>query len=234
MYVEREFSGAEVDGKKVLAYYVYEAPVRMWHWINAIAMVVLGLTGYFIANPLPSMSGEASNHYLMGYLRFAHFAAAYIFAVGFIARVYWALVGNIHSRQLFLFPFWDIQWWKEALFELRWYLFLEPDPKKYIGHNPLAQFSMFFAFTLGAPFMILTGFALYAEGTGVGTWQDKLFGWLTPLLGGSQAMHTWHHVGMWAFVVFVMLHVYAAIREDVMSRQSMISTMVSGYRMFKD
>jgi Ni/Fe-hydrogenase 1 B-type cytochrome subunit len=29
------------------------------------------------------------------------------------------------------------------------------------------------------------------------------------------------------------LHVYAAIREDIMGRQSIVSTMVSGYRTFK-
>jgi Ni/Fe-hydrogenase 1 B-type cytochrome subunit len=35
-------------------------------------------------------------------------------------------------------------------------------------------------------------------------------------------------------VCFVILHVYAAIREDIMGRQSMVSTMVSGHRTFKD
>ena len=40
------------------------------------------------------MPGEASDHFLMGYIRFAHFAAAYVFAVGFLFRIYWALVGN--------------------------------------------------------------------------------------------------------------------------------------------
>ena len=29
-------------------------------------------------------------------------------------------------------------------------------------------------------------------------------------------------------------HVYAAVREDIMSRQSIVSTMVSGVRTFKD
>ena len=38
------------------AVYVYETPLRMWHWINALAIVVLALTGYFIASPLPSQS----------------------------------------------------------------------------------------------------------------------------------------------------------------------------------
>ncbi|PWB80064.1 MAG: Ni/Fe-hydrogenase, b-type cytochrome subunit, partial [Methylocystaceae bacterium] len=31
--------------------YVYEAPVRLWHWVNALAIVVLALTGYLIATP---------------------------------------------------------------------------------------------------------------------------------------------------------------------------------------
>jgi len=31
-----------------------------------------------------------------------------------------------------------------------------------------------------------------------------------------------------------MVHIYAAIREDIMSKQSMVSTMISGFRMFKD
>jgi Ni/Fe-hydrogenase 1 B-type cytochrome subunit len=39
---------------------------------------------------------------------------------------------------------------------------------------------------------------------------------------------------MWLVVTFVIFHVYAAIREDIMGRQSIVSTMVSGYRLFKD
>ena len=39
---------------------------------------------------------------------------------------------------------------------------------------------------------------------------------------------------MWAMVVFVIAHIYAAVREDIMGRQSIVSTMVSGYRTFKD
>ena len=214
--------------------YVYEAPVRLWHWVNALAVTVLAVTGYFIASPLPTLPGEASDHFLMGYIRFAHFSAGYVFAIGLLFRIYWALVGNHHARQLFIPPLFKPKLWSEAWFELRWYLFLEQQPKKYIGHNPLAQLVMFFIFVLGSAFMICTGFALYSEGTGQGSWADQLFGWVIPLLGQSQDVHTWHHLGMWAMVVFVMLHVYAAIREDIMSRQSLISTMISGTRMFKD
>ncbi|MBK1702479.1 Ni/Fe-hydrogenase, b-type cytochrome subunit [Thiococcus pfennigii] len=216
------------------AIYVYQAPLRVWHWVNALAITVLAVTGYLIANPLPSVPGEASDSYLMGYIRFAHFVAAYVFAIGFVFRLYWAAVGNRYARQLFALPFWRASFWHELAHELRWYAFLETEPKKYVGHNPLAHLFMVVIITVGGLVMIATGFALYSEQTGLGSWQDQAFGWVIPLVGQSQDVRMWHHWGMWIIVVFVMLHVYAAIREDIMSRQSLISTMLSGWRMFKD
>ncbi len=218
---------------KRTAVYVYEAPVRIWHWVNALSITLMAITGYLIANPLPSMPGEASDHFVMGYVRFVHFAAGYVFAVAFLGRLYWALVGNRYSRQLFSLPFWRPSFWRDVLHEARWYAFLEKEPRKYIGHNPLAHLFMVAIITVGGLVMLTTGFALYAEQTGLGSWQDQLFGWLIPLMGQSQDVRMWHHWGMWIIVIFVMLHVYTAIREDIMSRQS-LSTMISGWRMFKD
>ena len=74
--------GAIQQGATIKAVYVYEAPVRLWHWINALSITVLAITGYFIGSPLPTQPGEASAHFLMGYIRFAHFAAGYALAVG--------------------------------------------------------------------------------------------------------------------------------------------------------
>lgn len=216
------------------AVYVYEAPVRLWHWVNALAIVVLAVTGYFIGSPLPTMPGEASANFVMGTIRFAHFTAGYVFAIGLLGRIYWAFVGNHHSRQLFYIPLLSGSWWREVWFETKWYLFLERQPKKYIGHNPLAQLTMFTMYFLAGLFMIFTGFALYGEGLQAGSWADHLFGWVVPLMGQPQDVHTWHHLGMWVIVTFIIIHIYVAVREDIMSRQSMVSTMVSGYRMFKD
>lgn len=214
--------------------YVYEAPVRLWHWLNAACITVLAITGYLIGSPLPTPGGEASSHYLMGYIRFAHFAAGYVFAVGFIGRVYWAFVGNTHSRELFTLPLLQRAFWREVLTMLKWYAFLIPQPSRYVGHNPLARLAMFSLFMLLAIFMMVTGFALYAEGAQPGSWADLLFGWVIPVFGQSQDVHTWHHFGLWGMAVFVLLHVYAAVREDIMGRQSVISTMVSGHRTFKE
>jgi Ni/Fe-hydrogenase 1 B-type cytochrome subunit len=215
--------------------YVYEAPVRLWHWINALAIVVLCVTGYLIGSPPPSVDmAEATHQFLFGYIRFAHFAAAMIMTVGFFGRIYWAFVGNHHAKQMFKLPLWNRKWWSEVADEIKWYAFLNKTPRKYVGHNPLAQIAMFFFMTAGMSFMILTGFALYAEGLGAQSWMEPVFGPLRDLVGGSQIMHQLHHLGMWAIVIFVMIHIYAAVREDIMSRQSMVSTMISGTRTFKD
>lgn len=222
------------QGQTIRSVYVYEVPVRLWHWINALSITVLCVTGYFIGQPLPTMPGEASAHYLMGYIRFAHFAAGYIMAVGLVARAYWALVGNHHAKELFWVPMFQKAYWREVFNMLRWYLFLIPKPNQYVGHNPLARFAMFGFYLMLSIFMIVTGFALYSEGSQAGSWQDHLFGWVIPLFGQSQDVHTWHRLGMWGIVTFVLLHIYAAIREDIMGRQSIVSTMISGHRTFKE
>ena len=214
--------------------YVYEAPVRIWHWVNASAILVLCVTGYFIGSPPPSAGQhEAYDQFLFGYIRFAHFAAGMILTVGFLGRIYWAIFGNHHARQLFYLPVLNGHWWREIWFEIRWYLFLESEPKKYVGHNPLAQLAMFFFITIGISFMIVTGMALYAEGAGQGSLYDDLFGWVIGLAGNTQRLHTLHHLGMWWIVIFMIVHIYVAIREDIMSRQSIVSTMISGHRTFK-
>jgi Ni/Fe-hydrogenase 1 B-type cytochrome subunit len=217
------------------AVYVYEAPLRLWHWTNALAIVMLCITGYLIGSPLPAMSGEASDHYLMGYIRFTHFSAAYILAVGFLFRLYWAFAGNEHARQLILPPFFKAHFWDGVWHEIKWYAFLVKEPRKYVGHNPLAMVAMHFMLAWGTVFMIFTGFAMYGEGAQQGSWANSMFSsWLIPMFGQSQDVHTWHHLGMWMIICFMIIHIYAAIREDMMSRQSMVSTMISGWRTFKD
>ncbi|MGI9134350.1 MAG: Ni/Fe-hydrogenase, b-type cytochrome subunit [Rhodoferax sp.] len=225
---------AVASAGSVKAVYVYEAPVRIWHWVNALSILVLGLTGYFIGSPLPTQPGEASANFLMGYIRFAHFSAGYLFAIGLLGRLYWALVGNHHARELFSVPLATPAYWREVWSMVKWYAFVSPRPGRYVGHNPLARLAMFFLFLLTAVFMLLSGFAMYGEGLQAGSWAAQLFGWMIPLLGQSQDVHTWHHLGMWVIVIFVVTHIYSAIREDIMGRQSLVSTMISGYRTFKD
>lgn len=58
-------------------------------------------TGYLIVAPLPNMGPvEAYDQFIVGYIRFAHFAAGMVLTLAFFGRIYWAFVGNHHTRQL--------------------------------------------------------------------------------------------------------------------------------------
>ena len=153
---------------------------------------MLAATGYLIANPLPSIGGEASEHFLMGNLRFAHFVAGYVFAIGFAVRIYWGFVGNKYARELLYLPVWRGEWWRQFWAEVRFYLFLSKEAPQVPAHNPLAQTAMWFFNTLLGLFLIVTGFALYGEGLGLGSWADIGFGWVIPLMGDSQTVRMWH------------------------------------------
>jgi Ni/Fe-hydrogenase 1 B-type cytochrome subunit len=214
--------------------YVFEVPVRIWHWIHALAIVVLAITGYLIASPLPSMSGEASDSFLMGNIRLIHFVTAMVFAVGLVVRLYWAIVGNRYARGLLIPPLWSGEYWSRMWHEVKMYLFLTRKVAKYRGHNPLAMLFMWLFNVVLAIFMICTGFALYSQGTGDGSWADVMFGWVFAIEPSSQAVRMWHLVGMWVMVVFAIVHIYMVLRADVMSRQNGVSAMIDGYRRFKD
>ena len=55
--------------------YVWEVPVRLTHWVNVLAILVLAGTGFYIGNPF--ISGSV---YLMGWVRAIHRITAYTFA----------------------------------------------------------------------------------------------------------------------------------------------------------
>jgi Ni/Fe-hydrogenase 1 B-type cytochrome subunit len=213
--------------------YVYDAGIRIWHWVTVLCIVVSGITGYFIGSPLPSIGGaETAGHFLFGNIRFVHFASGMILGVAFLLRLYRVFFGSSHARQLFYVPVWNGAWWKDLFGEIGWYLFLKK-PKEYIGHNPLANTAMFFMFVLPTIVLLLTGFALFGEQMGVGSVWYTFFGWVFKVLGESMTVRLWHHVAMWIVVIFSMVHMYMAIREDMTHRQSTISTMISGWRYFR-
>lgn len=119
-----------------VSHYVFEAPVRLWHWLTVGCMLVLMVTGYFIGRPLPSVNGEATYLFYMGDIRLVHFAAAMVFTVILLGRIYWAFVGNRYSRELFIVPVWRRSWWQGAFSVVRWYLFLEKNRERISAITP--------------------------------------------------------------------------------------------------
>lgn len=231
MQVER-WTG-RVTGGPMEHVYVYEAPVRLWHWLTVLCFVVLAGTGYLIGSPLPSGHGEAVNSFFFGWIRTIHFVAAMILIVGFVVRVYWAFAGNHHARGIFMPPLWSAAYWSGMFSQAAYYLFLRRESERWVGHNPLAQTAMFFMFTLGTIVLIVTGLGLYAQGWGWGSAWMNVFGWVTVLCGSPQAVRTVHHLAMWYVLIFALVHMYMAFSEDIMGGSTILSTMSNGVRMWK-
>jgi len=213
--------------------YVYEAPVRLWHWVMMLCLFVLAATGYLIGAPPPAIGGEPYDTFYFGWIRMIHESTAMIFVVALLVRIYWLFVGNHSARSIFYVPFWSGAWWQGFWSQIRYYLFLKKESDLWVGHNPVAQAAMFFMFTLGAIFISVTGLALFAEQWGWGTGWMRWFGWVFVLFGDPQMVRTLHHLAMWYLLLFAFIHMYMVFREDIMSGESIISTMVNGIRLWK-
>ncbi len=208
--------------------YVWELPVRAFHWINAIAITTLGVTGLLIGKPFSvSYAQEASFQYWFGTVRFVHFVAGYTFLFNMLVRTYWGFVGNKYAR-------WDtfIPTKRAAFQEIIEVLKIDilqirGGGKIHIGHNHLAGLIYFFT-TFIFFFQALTGFALY------GSMSHSIFGklaaWIVPLMGGEMAVRQWHHTMLWFYVLFTLVHVYLVFYHDYVEGRGTTSSMVGGWK----
>lgn len=209
--------------------YVWELPVRLSHWVNAIAIFVLFFTGLFIASPVAFPAGETSSHFLMGKFRLLHFAFGFALVFGVALRVYWFFVGNNYARSGFPM-FWKTSWYKAVFQQVVDYMHLNRG-HIHIGHNSLAGFS-YAAFFAMCGYEGITGLALYGESNPGGFW-DKLVGWTTPLLGGSFRVHTWHHFVAWLIMVFVVFHLYIAIYDVTLYKNGLVDSIIGGSKFYE-
>ncbi|WP_071459886.1 Ni/Fe-hydrogenase, b-type cytochrome subunit [Bacillus massilinigeriensis] len=210
--------------------YVWELPVRVWHWINFIAIFALMITGIYIGKPFASASiaEDAYYSYLMGWARYIHFFCAFIFTANMIFRQYWVFKGN---RYAISHPFRKI-FWVETWETIKFYLFMRHKKPHFIGHNPLAQLSYIIFMGLGSVFIIFTGFFLYFEPQPESVYGNMFFSWVPFVFGGdSYTVRSWHHLVAWAFMGFTVIHIYLAFREDYLQRNGTMSSIFTGYKM---
>ena len=99
---------------------------------------------------------------------------------------------------------------------------------QYLGHHPLQQLSYTGIYAL-ALLQVVTGFYMYGLTDPAGFFYGA-FGWVGTLMGGAQIVRFVHHVATWAWLIFLPIHVYLAVRADVLHRESTVSSIVSGNR----
>lgn len=200
--------------------YVWEIPVRFTHWLTFGTLIVLTLTGSYIADPFLFSPGQDT----MRLVRFVHLVSAFTFVASGILRTYWLFAGNQFARWSAFVPT-NRRHLREVLSQTQFYLFLRKDLPGILGHNALASGTytvVFFLFLI----QTVTGFAL-AGAHGTQPWA-ALFGWVPSVLFGEQGVRVIHHVLMWAIIAFAIHHVYSAILVDHLERNGLMSSIFTG------
>jgi Ni/Fe-hydrogenase 1 B-type cytochrome subunit len=217
---------------KLRRVYVWELPLRLFHWANAILIFALCATGFLIGDPPAFMSQkEASFQYTFGIIRYIHFLTAYLFMLNFLFRIYWGFVGNKYSSWRAFLPL-TRKFVKDIFDVLRIDIFLQPNKEHLaVGHNALAGFIYFFIFVLMFV-QVVTGYGLYASMSQ--SWFVALFAWVPGAVGGDFFLRNVHHWAMWIFVIFVIIHVYLVLYHDYVEGRGETSSIIGGWKFIEE
>ena len=168
--------------------------MRITHWLNALAVLVLVASGWRIYNAAPFFPFQFPKEitlggWLGGALQW-HFAAMWLLAAN--GLVY--LLSNIFSGRLFrkFFPLSLRGIWQDAQAALHGKL-SHADPRHY---NSVQRFAYLFVM-VDIVLLVLSGLVL---------WKSVQFGLLRDLLGGYEFARRIHFVAMAALVGFVAVH----------------------------
>jgi len=201
--------------------YVWQVPVRLTHWVTAACIVILSVTGGYIADPFLIPPGGS----VMTTIRAIHMVAAFTFLASGVVRTYWLLAGNRWARWSAFIPTSRYQA-TEVFRQAGFYMFVRKEIPKVLGHNQLAASAYLVLF-----FLLLvetvTGFALDAL-QGTQPWAT-LFGWVLDLLG-AQLVRVIHHLSMWAILAIALFHVYSSVLVDHLEKNGLISSIFSGFK----
>jgi thiosulfate reductase cytochrome b subunit len=175
--------------------------VRVTHWINALAMVLMIGSGWQIydASPLPLFQFEFPTSITLGGdlptgLAW-HFAAMWLLAVNGIVYVGLGLAsGRFRAK---LFPIRGREILADVAAALRGKL----------GHDDLAVYNAVQKLLyLG---VIVAGVVIVLSGLSI--WKPVQLQWLTALFGGYDAARYVHFFAMSAIVLFLVVHVVVAL-----------------------
>ena len=194
--VSNEQATSAASGK---AKVIQPAWVRILHWINAVAMIVMIMSGWQIYNASPLFGFTFSKSitlggWLAGGLLW-HFAAMWVLMVnGLIYLVLGFATGRFRRKLLPITPSGVISDTKAAL-------------TGRLSHGDLARYN--YVQKLLYAGIIIVGVLVVLSGLSI--WNPVQLQWLTALFGGYDAARYVHFFCMAAIVAFMVVHVALAL-----------------------
>ncbi len=209
----------------IIRVHVWDLVVRTTHWLIALSILVLSVTGFEIGHPVLSAPGEAGHHFIQGTVRVVHAYAAIVFTLAVLARIAWMFVAHNHASWREFIPV-EADRRKGIWPTLLFYLFVRKNPQPSVGHNPLAAAAYVLVFGLYVV-MIVTGLGLYAVDAGADSPVAFARG-LLPLFMGVTGARWVHHVVMWLLLGFFIHHFYSAVLTSVVERNGTMESIFTG------
>ena len=173
--------------------------VRITHWLNAVAVVIMILSGWQIynAHPILPVSFPAwmtLGGWLGGALQW-HFAAMWLLmANGALYLAYGVSSGRLRTRFFPISP-------REVIADLSQAL------KGRLAHDDLAHYNgvqkVFYVGLIAALILIVL--------SGLAIWKPVQLWWLVAVFGGFQGARLVHFIAMSAIAGFIVVHVVMAL-----------------------
>jgi Ni/Fe-hydrogenase 1 B-type cytochrome subunit len=204
--------------------YVWQYSLRLSHWALLISLVVLGVTGYYLHNPL--IPGKSSIPFMMGWVRFVHEGAGMIFIVFCLLRFYLFFGGNHWEGWRQILPLRPSQF-KEMLEVMKFYAFLRPTSIPRVGHNAAAAGSYMLVYAMAFA-EIVTGLVLYNR-LRHGAFLNALVGWI-PRFVNIEDLRLIHFFLTFAFAAYGIVHVYLCFLNARLEKNGLMDSIFTGYK----
>ncbi|EEI25975.1 MULTISPECIES: Ni/Fe-hydrogenase, b-type cytochrome subunit [Corynebacterium] len=209
--------------------HLWPAGLRITHWLNLFAVMMLSVTGYCIMDPFlfSTNTGSTDTGFLFGTIRFIHICCGFLWCAIGIVRLYLLFVSKAkQTRWRGLWPWWK----KEDVINTgrmaMYYAFLRKDAPFYVGHNPLQQLAYTGIYIL-CIMEVISGLSLYSLALVNDNWFWAMLAMPAQWLG-IPTMRLLHASFMFCMWVFVIIHVYLVFRAEVVERHGALSSMVGG------
>ena len=214
----------EIPLGRTSAVYVWQYPIRLFHWGLVISIGVLAVTGYYIHDPF--IVGQVNRPFLMGWFRFVHEAFGMLFIALFLMRLYLFFGGNRWIRWNQYLPLHAAQW-REMWEVMKFYAFIRPTPISKIGHNAIAAFSYVGIYTL-VLVEIVTGLVMF-DWLRQSAILHPLVGWV-PRLVSLPNLRLIHFFLMYVFVAFGVFHVHLCMLISREEKRGLMDSIFIGYK----
>lgn len=194
--------------------------LRLYHWAFALSIIFLVVTGFYINTPWTNTMQEYSMSWPMAWMRYIHFVAGYVFTAAVLVRIFLYIFGNAQERITDVLPITsrNIRNFYKTLLS---YSYISDEHYPRLGHNVLAGLTYIITI-VAAIFQLVSGFyLLFPE---VANWE--VVG--VSIFGNQQSARFIHHLLMWWFMIFALIHVYLVIWNDLKESEGLVSSIFTG------